>query len=221
MDVTPLTTPSSNSPSTPQPSKLGKDDFLKLLMTQLGNQDPLSPMDNQAFVTQLAQFSQVELAQVSSQQLDALLMAQASANQIQATSLVGKEVAMKHSGVDWSDTQGSVTVSGTLASDASQVTAVVRDDEGNVVRRVELGERSAGALDFSWDGRTNTGALAPSGHYEVAFTAVDASGNAVDAQAVDRARVTGVSFETGYAELILSNQQRVKLADVLRVTEAG
>lgn len=208
-------------------SKLGKDEFLKLLMTQLGNQDPLSPMDNQAFVTQLAQFAQVELAQATSQQLDALLLAQASNNQLQATSLVGKDAVLKSDGFTWSGPllapRGSpgVALSGSVASAAAQVTAVVTDDEGHVVRRVELGAKAAGPFSFTWDGRDDAGEYAASGHYTVSFTATDAGGESVAAESLESARITGVSFETGYAELILSNNERVKLADVLRVTEAS
>lgn len=208
-------------------SKLGKDEFLKLLMTQLGNQDPLSPMDNQAFVAQLAQFAQVELAQTTSQQLDALLLAQASNNQLQATSLVGKDAVLKSDGFTWTgpalSTRGSqgVTLSGSVASAAAQVTAVVKDDSGKVVRRVELGPQAAGPFSFTWDGRDDSGAFAASGHYTVSFTASDAQGQNVSAESLRTARITGVSFETGYAELILSNNERVKLADVLRVTQAS
>jgi flagellar basal-body rod modification protein FlgD len=208
-------------------SKLGKDEFLKLLMTQLGNQNPLSPMDNQAFVAQLAQFAQVELAQTASQQLDALLLAQASSNQLQATTLVGKEAVLKSNGFTWNgedaSTGGSqgVTLSGSVASAAAQVTAVVKDESGRVVRRVELGPRAAGSFSFTWDGRDDQGRFAPSGRYTVSFTASDAQGHSVAAESLRTARIIGVSFETGYAELILSNDERVKLADVLRVTEAS
>lgn len=228
MDVNAIATPVSRVSEEPQPSKLGKDEFLKLLMTQLGNQDPLSPMDNQAFVTQLAQFAHVELAQQTSQQLDALLMAQASANQLQAASLVGKDAVLEHGGFTWDGAlSGSprqapgVDLSGDLSGDAAQVTAVVTDAQGNVVRRAQLGPMDAGPFAFTWDGKNDRGDLAPPGEYRVAFTAADANGDAVDAQALTRGRITGVTFETGFAELILSNHQRVRLADVLRITEAS
>jgi flagellar basal-body rod modification protein FlgD len=208
-------------------SKLGKDEFLKLLMTQLGNQDPLSPMDNQAFVAQLAQFAQVELQQAASQQLDALLMAQASNNQLQATSLVGKQAVLKDDGFTW---QGppvsprvtpSVSLTGSVAGAAAQVTAVITDASGKVVRREGLGAKSEGPFNYSWDGRDDQGGYVAAGQFKVSFVAVDAAGKPVDAQSLSSARITGVSFETGYAELLLSNHERVKLADVLRVTEAS
>src|SRR5690242_15281966 len=79
---------------------LGKDAFLKLLTAQLANQDPLAPVDNTAFIAQLAQFSSVEQLQNVSSRLDSLLLATASANQLSTASLVGKDVGFKADGVD-------------------------------------------------------------------------------------------------------------------------
>ncbi|MBL8923312.1 MAG: flagellar hook assembly protein FlgD [Myxococcaceae bacterium] len=221
MDVNAIATPVSRVSEEPQPSRLGKDEFLKLLMTQLGNQDPLSPMDNQAFVTQLAQFAQVEQAQQTSQRLDALLMAQASANQLHAASLVGKDAVLEHGDFAWKGEPDGVLLRGDLGREAAQVTAVVQDANGNVVRRALLGAKGAGPFEFTWDGKNDRGEPVSPGDYAVSFTAADAKGEAIDARALTRGRITGVGFETGYAELILSNHQRVKLADVLRIAEAG
>jgi flagellar basal-body rod modification protein FlgD len=228
MDVNAIATPVSRVPDEPQPSTLGKDEFLKLLMTQLGNQDPLSPLDNQALVTQLAQFAHVELAQQARQQLDALLMAQASANQLQAASLVGKNAVLENGAFTWDGAlSGSprrtpgVLLSGDLEGPAAQVTAVVTDSKGHVVRRVLLGPKEAGPFDFTWDGKDDAGRNAAPGEYTVSFAASDLEGRPVGARALTRGRIIGVSFETGFTELILSNHQRVKLADVLRITESA
>ena len=71
---------------------LGKDDFLKLLMAQLSNQDPTQPADPTTFTTQLAQFSQLELQQNANSTLTDLAAAQAAGNQEQAVNMVGKNV---------------------------------------------------------------------------------------------------------------------------------
>src|SRR5918911_1658535 len=106
MDATRIATSSASAASgsssaTPtSKTELGKDDFLKLLTAQLANQDPLQPVDNQAFIAQLAQFSSVEQLQGVSSRLDTLLLATASANQMNTASLVGKDVSFSADGVD-------------------------------------------------------------------------------------------------------------------------
>ncbi len=92
----------TTAPSTPAATgstALGKDDFLKLLTAQLANQDPLQPVDNQAFIAQLAQFSSLEQLQGVSARLDDLLLATNASTQVTAAALVGKTVEFR-SGVD-------------------------------------------------------------------------------------------------------------------------
>jgi flagellar basal-body rod modification protein FlgD len=89
----------SAAPAAPGATALGKDDFLKLLTAQLANQDPLQPVDNQAFVAQLAQFSSLEQLQGVSARLDDLLLATNASTQVTAASLVGKTVEYRN-GVD-------------------------------------------------------------------------------------------------------------------------
>src|SRR5471030_3011991 len=87
--------PTSSIPSTLTPTgsnALGKDEFLKLMMAQLANQDPTAPQDNQAFIAQLAQFYTVEQLQTANSQLGNMVLAQASSTQTNAASLVGKNV---------------------------------------------------------------------------------------------------------------------------------
>ncbi len=81
-----------------QGSALGKDDFLKLLTAQLAHQDPLQPVDNQAFIAQLAQFSSLEQLQGVSSRLDDLLRSATSSNQLDAASLVGKTITYRTAG---------------------------------------------------------------------------------------------------------------------------
>ncbi len=72
--------------------QIGMQDFLKILVTQLGNQDPLKPMDNQEFVTQLAQFTSLQQTQEMNDKLASLLSVQASA---QSVGLLGKTVDLE------------------------------------------------------------------------------------------------------------------------------
>lgn len=199
--------------------QLGKDEFLKLLMAQLANQDPLSPMDGQAFVAQLAQFATVEQLQGSSQRLDGLLMAQAAGNQLSAASLVGKEATFANDQVSF-DGENACGIAGSLPKKAATVTAVIKDANGKTVRTMDLGSQPAGRLSAAWDGRDDSGNLVAKGDYTVQLTAADAEGKSIDLEAWGRGRIDGVSFENGYAELLVGDA-RIKLADVLEINAVG
>src|SRR5512141_1710679 len=98
---------------------LGKDDFLKLLTTQMQHQDPLNPMDNTQFVAQLAQYSSVEELQNVGSRLDTLLVAEATTNQLGAASLVGRQVLYRTDQVQLtSGTPAPIQVSLDTAADA-------------------------------------------------------------------------------------------------------
>src|SRR5689334_22506516 len=131
--------PSQAAPAATGSKELGKDELLKLLTAQLANQDPLQPVDNQAFIAQLAQFSSVEQLQAVSSRLDTLLLATASANQMNTASLVGKDVSFKADGVDVA--AGGPSSLQVKVSSRATVTAVVQDASGRTVRTLALGVR--------------------------------------------------------------------------------
>src|SRR6266542_704728 len=159
---------------------LGKDEFLKLLTAQLANQDPLQPVDNQAFIAQLAQFSSVEQLQNLTSRLDTLLLATASTNQMSTASLVVKDVAFKADGVDVAAGVSS-PLQIKLPARAT-VTAVVQDASGRTVRTLPMGVRDAGTFDLGWDGRGDGGAPLPAGHYTVKLSAKGTDGSDVAAE---------------------------------------
>ncbi len=216
------TTGSTAGPSTTSRAagsrELGKNEFLKLLVTQLGNQDPLKPTENEAFIAQLAQFSALEAQQVTNSRLEALLIAQAAANQTGVATLVGKDVTYKTNSVILDGGQG--VVRGSLERPAASVTARITDEAGRVVRTLQLRDVPSGQFGIAWDGLDEQGQALPSGTYKVELTAVGQDGQGVAVAARATARATGVSFASGVPELIV-NGFRVKLADVLEVNQPG
>ena len=211
---------SLSAPSAPAPASkttLGKDEFLKLLTTQLQNQDPLSPMDNGAFVAQLAQFSSLEQLQGVNSRLDSVVVASASASQTQAVNFIGKDVRFLSDSLSKED--GKVaTFSANLASAAAQVTATVTDENGTVVRTMQMGGMAAGSNSVGWDGLSDSGVALPPGKYHVKLAAADLNGKDVAVSVQMRGLVTGVSFSAGYPELLVGNL-RVKMADVVELNQ--
>jgi flagellar basal-body rod modification protein FlgD len=194
---------------------LDKDSFLKLLTTQLQKQDPLSPMDSNAFVAQLAQFSQLEGITNLGTKLDSMLLGQANANQMATSQLVGKQVTFRANQVAL--TSGQATgFDVNLSTACDQGVALVSDAAGRVVRTIQLGGRAAGTSSVAWDGRDEAGNDLPTGNYTVTVAASRVDGAPVTAATFVRGVVANVSFEGAVPELIVAGQH-VKLADVTQV----
>jgi flagellar basal-body rod modification protein FlgD len=194
--------------------ELGKNEFLKLLMAQLANQDPTKPVDNQAFIAQLAQFSSVEQLQGIGAKLDTLAIAQASTTQLQTASLVGKEVLFR---TDQVHLDGKpVSAEARLSVDADSVVASITDASGNVVRRLALGARKAGAQPILWDGRDEKGGTLPPGDYHVSLDASRKDGAKVQADLRGRGTVDAVTFEED-APVLIVGTLHVKLSDVAQI----
>jgi len=197
-------------------NELDENAFLRLLTAQLQNQDPLSPVDNQAFVAQLAQFSSVEQLHAVSSRLDTLLIATASQNQMATASLVGKDVSYRASTVQL-DGSAPPAVQVKLAAQAA-VTAVITDASGRTVRTLAVGSHATGTFDLGWDGRDDSGRLLPAGSYQVKLAARGADGSGVSVEARAHGRVGGVTFDGEAAQLLVGGNP-VKLSDVVEITQ--
>ncbi|MBP9227147.1 MAG: flagellar hook assembly protein FlgD [Sulfuritalea sp.] len=146
-----------------------QDRFLKLLTTQLKNQDPLNPMDNAQMTSQLAQISTVDGIEKLNATLQKLLSSTVDAEAMQAAALVGRQVMVAGSGLKLT---GSGAVGGMeLAAAADQVVLTIKDPNGLPIRTIELGDLDAGVHTFAWDGKTDSGAEAAHGSYSMALTA--------------------------------------------------
>jgi flagellar basal-body rod modification protein FlgD len=175
-------------------SVMGKDDFLKLLVTQLQYQDPENPLDNKEFSAQLAQFSSLEqMYKISEgfEKLSTLLSQQGQYSLLQA---VGKTARAPGDSLVAAPT-GSGSIGGfTLSGPSAATTVSVTDANGAVLRKIDLGALSSGDHTFTWDGTLSNGANAPAGSYRFTVAAVDGSGKSVAATSFIEGKVTGMSF---------------------------
>ena len=145
---------------------LGKDAFLKLMITQLQNQDPLSPAKNEDFIAQLAQFSSVEGIQNINNSIDDLASSFRSSQALEASTLVGRQVEVSSSQAQLTSS-GSVKGTISLPSSADNVRLVIEDASGNTIRTIDLGSQQRGDLSFTWDGKNNSGEDMAEGQYTV------------------------------------------------------
>jgi flagellar basal-body rod modification protein FlgD len=167
-----------------------QDRFLKLLVTQLKNQDPLNPMDNAQLTSQLAQISTVEGIGKLNNTLETLLGSFAAAQSLQATSMLGHHVLVPGSALEVS---GGIGVAGVLLEGpADSVVVTVRDSAGRVQQEVDIGAHGKGVVPFIWDGTLDQDATAPDGSYTFTVTAKQ-GGNEVKTTALAYGVVTGVT----------------------------
>ncbi|MES9844823.1 MAG: flagellar hook assembly protein FlgD [Candidatus Sedimenticola sp. PURPLELP] len=182
-------------------SELGIDAFLKLMVTQLSNQDPFEPMDNTQFVSQMAQFASVTGLDKLNESFDSFSASMTSDQALQAGSLIGRDVLVP------SD-QGYLATGGAIRGQveldqSAKVVLRVTDAVGQLVREVSLGQQQAGPVHFSWDGITNEGEYAPSGNYNIQVEA-RYSGQSVSLQSQLFAPVESVSLGSSGQGLTLN-----------------
>jgi len=194
---------------------MNKDDFLKLFVTQLQNQDPLNPQDSSQFISQLAQITQVEQAYNTNTNLQNLLNQGGNSTTMASVSLIGKQVQAAGSQV--SLTSGSPsTVNFNLGQAADQVSVAILNGSGSVIKNINAGAMSAGDGSVSWDGTNNLGASLASGAYSYVVTAQDAGGNKVSTTTFIKGKVDGVDMSGATPVLTLGNI-KLNLTDVTSV----
>ena len=145
---------------------MGKNDFLALFTAQLRNQDPTDPVKNEAFVAQLAQFSQLEATTNMATALTQMSSTMQGDRMMSAAGLIGRSVTAPGLPALLQDGQ-AVTGTISLPTNASAVQIDIYDASGSLVRGLVAGAQSAGTRAFSWDGLDNDGKALPDGAYSV------------------------------------------------------
>lgn len=218
MDVNGInTTQAGNTAPVPQAgsnAELGKDEFLKLLITQLRHQDPLNPMEGTEFASQLAEFNSVEQLINLNEQVTGLTEAQDQMsnglhNSLAAT-LTGKQVKAMSEEIGVSSEPAVVQYR--LQQLASEVNIEVRDVNGNLVRSDVLENIGQGDHQWAWDGKSNAGQQVPEGSYSISLSASNGDqqvGSLTFTEGiVDRVRFTGEGVK------LLVNGMLLPLSDV-------
>ncbi len=200
-------------------SQMGKDDFLLLLVTQLRYQDPLNPMENTEFVSQLAQFSSLEQMENLNTKFDDQAVLVKALNNTMAVSYVGKEVVLASNELQISEDQ-SARFGVHLGAAADNVSVTIRDAAGDPVRVLDLGGLSRGSHELGWDGRDAQGNVVPEGRYTIRVAATDASGGELSASPVVIGAVQSLVYENGTAYFTVGGA-RAPLAALIEVLDAG
>jgi flagellar basal-body rod modification protein FlgD len=198
--------------------ELDRSAFLTLLTTQLQNQNPLDPMKNEAFVAQLAQFSQLEGITNMSTSLSDVADVIRSDRIMTGSNLVGKSV-FAQTGRITLETQSPQSIEVDLPYGAEQVDlGIFHPTTGALVRSIVSGPQSSGVAEFAWDGRLADGSQAPFGNYIIRATAT-VNGSATTIVPSTFSRVETVSWDPRANDLILnlSGGSQLPISSVSRI----
>ena len=197
-------------------SGMGQKDFLTLFTTQLKCQDPLDPVKNEAFVAQLAQFSQLEATTSMSETLKTFVDSMSGERMMSSTNMIGKTVAVPGAPAVLT---GGKPVQGLipLPQGASGVQLQVTNDRGQLVAKQILGPQQIGDMPLYWDGSNDAGNKVPDGNYFITATAV-VQGKTANPTVSILSTVTGVN-QTADKTIMLevAGGKSVKLTDVQRI----
>ena len=144
---------------------LGGTDFLTLMLAQLQNQDPTSPVDSNEFLSQLASLSEVQGITQLNTSFTALSNSLVSSQALQASSLLGHQALVASSTATLATAGAALSGAVSVPQTSSQVVLNISNSSGVLVQSLNLGAQPAGLANFSWNGHTSNGSAAPAGTY--------------------------------------------------------
>lgn len=187
-----------------------QDRFLKLLVTQMKNQDPLNPLDNAQVTTQMAQLSTV----TGIEKLNATLEAFTRAQAFQAAGMIGRYVLAPGDFVNLSGGAGAAGFE--LDSAADSVKVKIFDAGGNLVRDVDLGAQESGVNVFQWDGTNNAGEAVAEGTYSFTVLATQ-GGETVTSETLAVGAVQSVLMDSIGPALTVQGMGVIDLTDIKQI----
>lgn len=198
------------------PSELGKNEFMELMIAQMENQSPLDPQDNGEFISQLAEFSGLEEMQKLTARVDGFMTQYQSTQALQASAMVGRTVLVPGTEAPLSP-EGDIKGIIDIPSSTGSLNVSIFNGSGELVNRFEMGQQVAGSLPFLWDGTNSEGELMPYDQYEVRAEA-NIQGETKQLDTLLSANVNSVSIgQAGGITLNLSGMGSIPLENVREI----
>ncbi len=208
------TNQAASATTTANKDVVNKDDFFRLLVAQLKNQDPTKPVESTQFTAQLAQFSSLEKLDNVNTTLTSLLGQQDLINRVQAAQLAGKYVVASGDQADSFTAAGKpVELGYDLPEDARKVLITIYDQNGRAVDMIEKTDQFKGLNKATW----NNGS-ARTGNFTFSIAAFDGQGNNLDAKTLTEGAVSKVNFHDGKVYVTVNNRE-MGYDQILSVTD--
>ncbi len=190
---------------------LGKDDFLRIMVTQMKHQDPTEPFKADQMAAQMAQFASIEQLQNLNQSVGRMANQHQPLERLAMTGMIGKTVTVDRDRFPHTD-GANESLGFTLSRDAAQARISILSEVGEVVYEKDLGPQKTGPGSFSWDGSKTNSVPAKSGNYQFRIAASDERGQPIEVGAQAKAKVVGVSFEGAEPVFLLGDLNRPEKA---------
>ena len=203
---------------------LGKDDFLRIMITQMKNQDPTKPFNADQMAQQMAQYTSVEQLQNVNQNLTKMQNQNQPLERMAMTNMIGKVVTVDRE--RFPHTEGShESLAFALPKNSKSVKVAIISEKGETVLEKDVGALKAGENAFTWDGVGSNTVAAKTGNYMIRVEAKDEKGMAMQTNPQTTARVVGVSFEGPEAVFLVGDarhQDKIMMKNIVRIeTDPG
>ena len=199
-----------------QKNALDKDAFLKLLVAEIQNQNPLEPMDNQKFVDQMTQFTTMEQMTNMSESFQDFIEASMATTKLQASAVVGKYAVIEGNEIKFQDNMAEGIVFN--VEEPGDVIIRIKNKNGDTVREEQLGYKEAGIHGYKWDGRNDSGTTQVEGTYNYELVTIDEAGKEKTFGGVDGGTVEAVQFIDNSIYVIV-NGQKYNFEDIIEISE--
>ena len=198
--------------------KMDKDAFMKLMLAQMKNQDPTNPLKSHEMAAQLAQFSSLEQLQNINSTLGDMQKGQKPSESFQALNFIGKGVSGDSAKVIRLKGDKDHEFNFAIPEDAKDAEIRVRNQDGEIVRKVSLHDLKKGENKWTWNGKNEAGNASPVGEYQVLVEAKGSNGKKLFVKTDFSGIISGVSY-TADGPVLMVGSQSVKLKDVKQIID--
>ncbi len=199
---------------------LDKDDFLKLMLTQMKNQDPMNPMQSHEMAAQLAQFTSLEQLFNVNKNLENLGTKQDPLAKFEALNFLGKSIRADSRQIFHGAGESANELRFNLGGDATSVKIKISDEMGQPIKEIETGGMNKGLGKIVWNGTDSHDHEVKAGKYSFSVEAVNGAGAKITVQTETMGTITGINYAPE-GTLLMVGDQKVRLQDVQKIEDSN